>query len=246
MGNKLGSHFLFNRKLYVTIGSELFVGVLFCLFLYEGDKQPNSDSFFKAIDSTYNNSGNCWLQREFISNGRHYELEFSASDLTVKNHKLSFFSSYMNRVVNIEDLVLMLNCKSPKVSDQTAGTELAEALVTKAAEVEGFASILGGIFELDFDTSNVFSVFVSNFDCYIEKTGMEFIRVSSRRASITGDDMKVLLEGGAEVNYISGQRLRANKIEWDIKNDKFIAHGPSMISMKGEVTTGRDLSICCR
>jgi hypothetical protein len=234
------------KKLVLVITAELLVVVFLCVVISAYDIPSEHSAPVLLSAANENGSGSICINKNFLCGDLHCELKMTAENISVDNGKLALFSSYMKRQINIDNLELTLNSASVKAGGGPDNS-LTERLSGSDIRINNSSAAICGIFELGIDKSNVFSVFADNFDCRLQKDGEDVVEAISRRASIAGRDMKIMLEGSVEINYKKENKiLRANKVEWDLQENTFTALGPAMLTAGKEVRTGRYLTMCCK
>jgi hypothetical protein len=217
--------------------------VLWQLFPYPASSR-NSGLPITKNNALQTGTGKFHLSKEFPPDYYLKKMDIYANDISISNDKIGFFRSYILRKVLIMglDIEFQTNDGFNHSLSPTADTNTASV----ADIFGGFSKSpqSGANWQIDFDTSNLLSLIISDFNCrFINEQGQILLSVSAKRASVRDKDMQILLEGNVAIETQQRRILRTNKAIWDISNQTFTANGAYSLTEQGQQKTGKNVKM---
>ncbi len=185
---------------------------------------------------------NCRAQKKITSNGNTYDLTAKAETVNVTNSNIAIFKSYANRRLEIEGLAIEISQKNTE-NPPNPNRPAPGGSINPVVEFEDKLRQSYGKWGIDGDFSNLFSVFIRDFNCKIAYSGKPKIQISSLMAEISDENLTVLLEGNVRVRLSNGKELFANKVKWLVIDDTFKTKGSSLLVDNDKKIGGSDLTL---
>ena len=200
----------------------------------DGFNHPIAD----AIKLQTSETGEFYLARDFDTGYSFSRIEIYAENISISNDKIGFFNSYVNRKILLKGLSVRLEAAGSQTVSSPKSAAIGLTSLTPSAD-----STMANL-QLNFDTSNIFSLLIAGLDYKIvDEDNTELLSVVSNRASVQQRKPHILLEGNVAVSTDCGRLLQSNKILWDLSEHTFTAKGVYSLTEDGYRKTGKNIKI---